>query len=95
LFVRYRQWPGSPPGLLAAVADFCIRVMNRIFPVPQLSFVVQAHAMSGPPAAVIRRFLRKEDAAAFAAQLTQGVRARGVEALRQDAWPDPGPGLKP
>jgi hypothetical protein len=50
----------------------------------QLSFVVQAHAMSGPPAAVIRGFLRRQDAGAFAAQLAQQVRASGVEALRQD-----------
>jgi len=63
--------------------------MNRIIPASQLSFVVQAHAMSGPPAAVIRRFLRKQDAAAFAARLARQVRAGGVETLRQDAWPDP------
>ena len=63
--------------------------MNRIIPASRLSFVVQAHAMSGPPAAVIARFLRKQDAAAFAAQLAQRVRASGVEALGQDAWPGP------
>lgn len=51
----------------------------------QLCFVVQAHAMSGPPAAVIRGFLRKQDAGAFAAQLAQQVRASGVEVLRRDA----------
>jgi len=34
--------------------------MNRILPAAQLSFVVQAHAMSGPPAVVIRRFQRKQ-----------------------------------
>jgi hypothetical protein len=89
LLVPYTQWPGSPPGRLAAAVDSCNRVMNRIIPTSQLSFVVQAHAMSGPPAAVIRRFLRKQDAAAFAAQLAQRVRASGIEALGQDAWPDP------
>lgn len=36
-------------------------------------------------AAVIRRFLTKQDAGAFAAQLTQRVRASGIEALRQEA----------
>jgi hypothetical protein len=55
---------------------------------PRLSFIVQAHAMSGPPAAVIVRFWRKQDAASFAAGLAQQVRASGVAALRQDAWPD-------
>lgn len=49
----------------------------------QLIFVVQAHAMSGPPAAVIRSFQRKQDAGAFAAQLAQQVRASGVEALHR------------
>jgi hypothetical protein len=87
LLVPYTQWPGSPPDRLATVVDFYIRVLNRIIPTPRLSFAVQAHAMSGPPAAVIRHFLRKQDAAAFAAQLAQQVRASGVEALRQDAWP--------
>jgi hypothetical protein len=58
-----------------------------IIPTSQLTFVVQAHAMSGPPAAVIRRFPRKQDAGALAAQLSQRVRASGVEALRQYAWP--------
>jgi hypothetical protein len=62
---------------------------NRILPTSRPSFVVQAHAMSGPPAVVIRRFLRKQEAAAFAAQLAQRVRASGVEALRQDSLPDP------
>ena len=89
LVVPYRQWPGVPPDRLTAVVNFYIRVMNRILPPSQLSFVVQAHAMSGPPAAVIRRFLRKQDAAAFAARLAQRVRAGGAEALRRDAWPDP------
>ena len=41
--------------------------------------------MSGPPAVVIRPFQRKQDAAAFAAELAQRVRASGVEALRQEA----------
>ena len=89
LLVPYTQWPGSPPGRLAAIVGSCNRVMNRIIPTSRLSFVVQAHAMSGPPAAVIRRFLRRQDAAAFAAQLAQRVRASGVEVLGQDAWPDP------
>jgi hypothetical protein len=85
LLVPYRQWPGSPPDRFAAAVGSCIRVMSRIIPrSQQLSFVVQAHALSGPPAAVIRRFLRKQDAGAFAAQLAQQVRASGVEALRQD-----------
>jgi len=34
---------------------------------------------------VIRRFQRKQDAAAFAAGLAQRVRASGVKALRQEA----------
>jgi hypothetical protein len=89
LLVPYAQWPGSPPGRLAAVIDFCIRVMNRIIPASRLTFVVQAHTMSGPPAVVIRRFLRRQDAGAFAAKLAQQVRASGVDALRQDGWPDP------
>jgi hypothetical protein len=59
--------------------------MNHIIPTSQLSFVVQAHAMSGPPAVVIRGFQRKQDAAAFAAELAQRVRASGVEALRPEA----------
>jgi hypothetical protein len=86
---QYTRWPGSPPDRLAAVVGFCIRVMNRIIPAPEFTFVVQAHAMSGPPTVVIRPFLRKQEAAAFAGQLAQRVRAGGVEALRQDAWPDP------
>jgi hypothetical protein len=88
VLVPYRQWPGSQPDRFAAVAGLCIRVMNRIMrgisPASQLIFVVQAHAMSGPPAAVIRCFLSRQDAGAFAAQLVQRVRAGGVEALRQD-----------
>jgi hypothetical protein len=48
--------------------------MNRIIPAPEFIFVVQAHAMSGPPAVVIRPFLRKQEAAAFAGQLAQRVR---------------------
>jgi hypothetical protein len=58
--------------------------VDRIISSSQLSFVVQAHAMSGPPAVVIRPFQRKQDAAAFAAGLAQRVRASGVEALRQE-----------
>jgi hypothetical protein len=85
LLVPNTQWPGSPPDWLAAIVDHYIRVMNRIIPKSELSFVVQAHAMSGPPAVVIRRFQRKQDAAAFAAELAQRVRASGVEALRQEA----------
>jgi hypothetical protein len=85
----YTRWPGAPPDRLAAIAGFCIRVMNRIIPAQQVSFVVQAHAMSGPPAVVIRAFVRKQDAAAFAGQLAQRVRASGVEALQQDVRPDP------
>lgn len=84
LLVPYTQWPGLPPDRLAAIVNLYIRVMNSILPASRLTFVVQAHAMSGPPAAVIRRFLRKQDAAAFAGQLAQRVRAGGVEALRQD-----------
>jgi hypothetical protein len=93
VFVPYRQGPGSPPGRLAAVVKFCVRMLNHFvmvfIPASQLTFVVQAHAMSGPPATVIRRFLRKQDAGAFAARLAQRVRASGVEALRQDSWPNP------
>jgi len=85
LLVPNTQWPGSPPDRLAAIVGHYIRVMNRIIPRSQLSFVVQAHAMSGPPAVVIRRFQRKQDAAAFAAGLAQRVRASGVKALRQEA----------
>jgi hypothetical protein len=85
LLVPNHQWPGSPPDRLTAIIDHCIRVMNRMIPTSQLSFAVQAHAMSGPPAVVIRRFQRKQDAAAFAAELAQRVRASGVEALRQEA----------
>ena len=89
--VPYTPWPGSRPDRLAAFAGFCIRVVNHILigVTPRLSFVVQAHAMSGPPAWVIRRFLFKQKAAAFTAQLVQRVRASGVEALRQDVGPDP------
>jgi hypothetical protein len=94
--VPYAQWPGSPSDWLAVVVGFCVRVMNRIITTSRLSFVVQAHAMSGPPAVVIRRFVRKQDADDFAAQLAQRVRASGVEALRQDVWPDPAtPRLQP
>jgi hypothetical protein len=85
LLAPYTQWPGSPPGRPAAIVDRYIRVMNRIIPPSQLSFAAQAHAMSGPPAVVIRRFPRKQDAAAFAAELAQRVRASGAEALRQEA----------
>jgi hypothetical protein len=52
LLVPYTQWPGSPPDRLAAIVDRYIRVMNRIIPASQLSFVAQAHAMSGPPAGI-------------------------------------------
>lgn len=83
LFVPYTRWPGSSPNRLTTVVNFCIRVANRVMAAPMLTFVVQAHAMSGPPAVVVRRFLGKEDAAAFATQLTQQVRSGGVEALRQ------------
>jgi Luciferase-like monooxygenase len=82
---RLARVPPRPPHRLAAIVDQYIRVMNRIIPWSQLSFVVQAHAMSGPPAVVIRGFQRKQDAAAFAAELAQRVRASGVEALRQEA----------
>lgn len=88
IVVPYTQWPGAPPDRLAPVIDFCVGVMNRIgriLPGSDLTFVVQAHAMSGPPAAVVRRFLSKQDAGGFAAHLAQRVRASGVEALRQDA----------
>lgn len=88
IVVPYTQWPGAPPDRLAPVIDAYIRVMNRIgriLPGEYLTFVVQAHAMSGPPAAVVRRFLSKQEAGAFAAHLAQRVRARGVEALRQVA----------
>jgi len=76
---------GSPPGRLAALLDQYIRVMNRIMPTSRPGFVVQAHATSGPSAAVIRYFQHKRDAAAFAAGLAHRVRASGVEALRQEA----------
>jgi hypothetical protein len=89
ILVPRTRWPGSPPSRLAAVTDFCIRVVNRMIPASRLSFVVQAHATSGPPAAVIRRFPRRQEAAAFAARLAQQVRAGGIEALRHDAGPDP------
>jgi len=85
LVVPYTPWPGSPPGRLAAFLDQYIRVMNRIMPTSRPAFVVQAHATSGPPAAVIRYFQHKRDAAAFAAGLAHRVRASGVEALRQEA----------
>jgi hypothetical protein len=85
LLVPPRQWPGSPSGRRTAVTGLCVRVLNRIIPRSQISFVVQAHAVSGPPAVVIRGFQRKQDAAAFAAGLAQRVRAGGVEALRQEA----------
>ncbi|HXL94743.1 MAG TPA: hypothetical protein VN969_37935 [Streptosporangiaceae bacterium] len=55
----------------------------------QYSYVVQAHAMSGQPAAIMLRFLRKQDAHNFAAELARRVRASGVEALWQDGWPKP------
>jgi hypothetical protein len=88
LLVPYRQLPGSPPDRFTAAVDFCIRVINRImrgiYPAMQLTFVVYAHSMSGPPAAVTRSFLSKQDAGAFTAQLVQRVRVGGVEALRQD-----------
>jgi len=61
VLVPNRQWPGSPPDRLAATAGHCVRVVNRIFPASRLSFVVQAHAMSGPPAVLICRFQRKQD----------------------------------
>jgi hypothetical protein len=84
--VPYTPWLGSRSDPPAALVGFCIRVMNHILigATPHLSFVVQAHAMSGPPACVIRRFLFKQEAASFTAQLAQRVRASGVEALRQD-----------
>lgn len=85
LVVPYTQWPGSPPDRLAAIVDRYIRLMNRILPTTQPGFAVQAQAMSGPPAVVIRFFKRKQDAAAYAAELAQRVRAGGVEALRQEA----------
>jgi hypothetical protein len=81
--VPYTEWPGPTPDRLAAILDGYIRVMNRIIPAPHLSFIVQAHAMSGPPAVVIGRFQRKQEAAAFAAELAQRIRASGVGALRQ------------
>ena len=85
LVVPDTQWPGEPPDRLAAIVGAYIRVMNRILPRSQLTFAVQAHAMSGPPAGVIRYFQRKQEAAAFAAKLAQRVRASGVKALQQQA----------
>lgn len=82
LLVPYTQWPGEPPSRLAAAVDSYIRVMNHVVTTSQLSFLVQAHAMSGPPAAVFQRFRRKQEAAAFAAQLAHQVRASGVRALQ-------------
>ncbi|HEX6523586.1 MAG TPA: hypothetical protein VF070_26835 [Streptosporangiaceae bacterium] len=79
------RWPGSPPDRLAATVDRYIRLVNHILPATQPGFVVQAHAMSGPPAVVIRVFQRRQDAAAYAAGLAQRVRASGVEALWQEA----------
>jgi hypothetical protein len=55
ILVSRTRWPGSPPSRLAAVTDFCIRVVNRGIPAPRLSFVVQAHATSGPPAGWLSR----------------------------------------
>lgn len=81
-------WPGLPPDRFLAIVAYCLRGLNRFTP-PQLRFIVQAHAMSGPPAAIILPFRRKDDAASFAAELAQRVRASGVAALRQDVWPDP------
>jgi hypothetical protein len=78
VLVLNTRWPSAPRSGLAVVAGYCVRVLNGIMSAPQLSFVVQAHAMSGPPAAVIRRFQRKQDAAAFAAGLAQRVRASGI-----------------
>jgi hypothetical protein len=77
-------WPSAPRGRLSVVAGYCVRVLNNIVSVPRLSFVVQAHAMSGPPATVIRGFQSKQDAAAFAARLVQQVRTSGIGALAQD-----------
>lgn len=74
-------WPESSPD---RSAGFWARMMNGI-PTSHFSFIVQAHAMSGPPAVVIRPFRRKQDAAAFAAELARRVRSDGVEALREDA----------
>jgi hypothetical protein len=97
LVVPYTLWPGSPPGRLAALLDQYIRVMNRVMPASPPGFVVQAHATSGPPAAVIRYFQHKGDAAAFAAgsghlaevqvsARSVRVRAASVDRLRT-GWP--------
>lgn len=60
---------------------------------PRYSYVVQAHAMSGPPAAIMLRFFRKQDAHNFAAELARRVRAQGVEVLWPGGWPNP-PGVR-
>jgi len=88
VLVLNRGWPSAPRGRLAVLAGYCVPVLNRVMSAPRLSFVVQAHAMSGPSAVVIRRFQRKQDAADFAAGLAQQVRASGVGALAEDTWPD-------
>lgn len=85
LVVPYTRWPGSPPDRLAAIVDSFVRVMNFFIRPSRLIFVVQAHAMSGPPVAVVRRFQSRQDAAAFAAKLTARVRAGGVRALAKYA----------
>jgi hypothetical protein len=92
LLIPNQQWPGSPPDRLAAIIDQYIRVMNRIIPTSKLSFAVQTHAMSGPPAVVIRHFQRKQDAAAFtrtgsagAGQRRRGASAGGLAESRESA----------
>jgi hypothetical protein len=83
LIAPIRQWPGAPKDPLTAIAGHGVRMLNFLVSSPRLPFVVHAHAMFGPPAAVIRVFQSKNEAAAFAAELAQRVRASGVEALSQ------------
>lgn len=85
LIILNTRWPSTPQGRLTAIVGYCIRMLNRIVSAPRLSFIVQAHAMSGPPAAVFRPFPRRQDAADFAAELAQRVQSIGVEALWRDA----------
>lgn len=89
MFAFPTRWPGAQPGRLSAVARFCLRIVNSLMATRQLSYLVQAHAMFGPPAAVIRRFALRQHAADFGAQLAQQVRTRGIEALRDYAEPGP------
>jgi hypothetical protein len=78
------RFPSAPQDRLTPLVGYGVRRLTGVSSSSRLSWVVQAHAMSGPPAVISRLFLTKQDAADFAAELARQVRACGVAALGQD-----------